>query len=132
MRGQCRTSMDSARIESIGVSIYNDRPGHPSTSRRERKPDMMRRSTVPLLLLALPFLTAAPAFAQAKSKKDAAGEKKSEGKKQDPKKAEKKKGPTYELNTQGTLGAPAKGSPDVYEFAYVESDGKKPVKKQAW
>ena len=93
---------------------------------------MMRRSSMPLLILALPFLTAAPAFAQAKSKKDAAGEKKSEGKKQDPKKAEKKKGPTYELNTQGTLGAPAKGSPDVYEFTYTESDGKKPVKKQAW
>src|SRR5437867_7205405 len=94
---------------------------------------MMRRSTIPLLLLALPFLTAAPAFAQAKSKKDAAGEKKAEGKKQESKKAEKKKtGPTYELNTQGSLGAPAKGSPDVYEFTYMESDGKKAVKKQAW
>ena len=80
----------------------------------------------------LPFLSITPALAQA-------------GKKATPEKAEKKavKPPekkakkeeakeSFDLDVRGTIGAPAKGGGDFYEFQYVAMEKGKPVKKKAW
>ncbi len=62
-------------------------------------------------------------------KKEKKEEKKGEKK---AKKAAKKQEQTYEFDTLGVLGAPAKTSPDFYEFTYAVVEGKKKASKKAW
>ncbi len=68
-----------------------------------------------------------------------AGKKENKEEKKDEKKGEKKSKKqskkvetTYDLDTLGVLGAPAKSSPDFYEFTYSVVDGKKKSSKKAW
>jgi hypothetical protein len=80
-----------------------------------------------LLLVVAVVALAGPAGLLAQSKNDKkATPKKTE--KPAPKKPEEKK-ETFELSTQGVLGAPAKGGGDFYEFSYASNVGKKGAKK---
>lgn len=98
-----------------------------------------------LLTLCIPFLTRdLPLRAQEGKDEKKQGDR---GKKDQEKGAEKggakgeKKGrreekkqelKTYDLATQGVLGAPAKGGGDFYELTYTVTEGKKASKKKAW
>jgi len=94
----------------------------------------MRLRQVAVLTGFLSAFLASPLYPQAgKNEKKAGGEKKEAGKKSEkPQKKEKVKAESYDLNTQGVLGAPAKGGGDFYEFTYTVLDGKKRSSKKAW
>jgi len=59
----------------------------------------------------------------------AGGEEGAEAKKE---KKKKKSSEEADLTIQGILGAAAKGMPDLYEFTYLDTSGKKRAKKKVW
>jgi hypothetical protein len=82
------------------------------------------------LAFSVVFLVAGPVQAQAAkkgAKKSAAAKKENDGEE-----TKKKKRESADLEVQGTIGALAKGSTDIYDFTYIDTEGKKPAKKKAW
>jgi hypothetical protein len=93
----------------------------------------MRLRQLAVLTGFLPVFLASPLYPQAgKNEKKDAGKKAEKPEKKSGEGRKKAEPESYDLNTQGVVGAPAKSGGDFYDFTYSVLEGKKRANKKAW